>query len=305
MLAQKAALLPKIFRLNDYQKKWLYLILLSLIWGSSFILIKRSLLGFSALQLGGLRIVFAALFLLVIGFRSLRKLRAADIKWLVMAGFLSSFFPPFLFALAQTELDSGVTAIFNSTVPLLTSLVGILLFGIILVKKQIIGVFVGLLGTLALILAGMEFDSTQNYWYAIFILLSALGYAININIVKNRLYHLSSLTITTASFAVVVLPAFGLVIYSGFFQQFQGNGPMHTSIWYLLVLALLGTALANILFNRLIHVSSPVFAASVTYLIPLVAILWGVLDGERINLYQIIGGLIILLGVWLVNKKKR
>ena len=140
---------------------------------------------------------------------------------------------------------------------MLTSVVGILLFGITIVKKQIVGVFVGLLGTLVT-LAGMEFDSTENHRYAIFTSLSALGYAININIVKNRLYHLSSLTITTASFAVL-LPALGLVIYSGFFQQFQGNGPMHIAIWYLLVLALLGTALANMLFNRLIHALSPGF----------------------------------------------
>lgn len=222
-----------------------------------------------------------------------------------MAGFLSSFFPPFLFALAQTELDSGVTAIFNSTVPLLTSLVGILLFGLSIVKKQLVGVLVGLLGTLALIAAGMEFDPTQNYWYAIFILLSAFGYALNINIVKNRLYHLSSLTITTASFVVVLLPALALLLYSDVFREFRYNDPMQSAVWYLLVLALLGTALANLLFNRLIQVSSPVFAASVTYLIPLVAILWGVLDGEHINIYQILGGLVILFGVWLVNKKKR
>ncbi len=291
--------------MSEYQKKWFYLILLSLIWGSSFILIKKALVGYSAIQLGGLRIVFASLTLFVFGFKSLTKIKAEDWKWLVIAGMTSSFFPPFLFAIAQTELDSGITAIFNSIVPLITTLVGIALFGSIITKRQVLGVFIGLFGTIALILAGMEFTPEQNYWYAIFILLSALGYAFNINIIKMKLSHLSPLTLTTASFGVAFVPALVVVWYSGFFNEIVENTKMHDTFWYLLALAVVGTSLANIYFNRLIHLSTPVFAASVTYTIPLVAVLWGVWDGEAINIYQLLGGMIILFGVWLVNKKKK
>ncbi len=291
--------------MSEYQKKWFYLILLSLIWGSSFILIKKALVGYSAIQLGGLRIVFASLTLFVFGFKSLTKIKAEDWKWLVIAGMTSSFFPPFLFAIAQTELDSGITAIFNSIVPLITTLVGIALFGSIITKRQVLGVFIGLFGTIALILAGMEFTPEQNYWYAIFILLSALGYAFNINIIKMKLSHLSPLTLTTASFGVAFVPALVVVWYSGFFNEIFENTKMHDTFWYLLALAVVGTSLANIYFNRLIHLSTPVFAASVTYTIPLVAVLWGVWDGEAINIYQLLGGMIILFGVWLVNKKKK
>lgn len=262
-------------------------------------------MGFTALQLGSLRIVFASTFLFIVGYRSLRILTLRDWKWIFMAGFLSSFFPPFLFAFAQTELDSGVTSIFNSAVPLFTTIVGIALFRAIITKRQIAGVFIGLFGTLALILTGMEFDPNQNYWYAVFILLSALGYALNINIIKKHLGHLSPLTVTTGSFAVAFLPALFIVLYSGFFNEISSDVQMQYSLWYLLALAFLGTAIANIYFNKLIHLSSPVFAASVTYTIPLVAILWGVWDGEMINLYQLIGGAIILFGVYLVNRKKR
>jgi drug/metabolite transporter (DMT)-like permease len=159
--------------LTDYQKKWFYLVLLSLIWGSSFILIKKALFGFNAIQLGGLRIVFASLTLFLLGFRSLSTIKLKDWKWLIVAGLTSSFFPPFLFALAQTQLDSGITSIFNSIVPLLTTLVGIALFGAIITKRQVLGVFIGLFGTVALIMAGMEFTPDQNYWYAILIILSA------------------------------------------------------------------------------------------------------------------------------------
>lgn len=291
--------------MSDYQKKWFYLILLSFIWGSSFILIKKALIGFTALQLGGLRIVLASLTLFVFGFRSMLKIRLVDWKWLIIAGLTSSFFPPFLFALAQTQLDSGITSIFNSIVPLMTTLVGIALFGAIIGKRQVLGVFIGLFGTVALILAGMEFTPEQNYWYSIFILLSALGYAFNINIIKRFLSHLDSLAITTASFAVAFVPALVLVVYSGFFGEIVERVAMHNALWYVLALAILGTAWANILFNNLIQISSPVFAASVTYTIPLVAVLWGVWDGENINSYQLLGGAIILFGVWLVNKKKK
>jgi len=290
---------------NEYNRKWVYLIILSLVWGSSFILIKRALLGFTALQLGSLRIVFASSFLFVVGYRSLRTMTLKDWKWIFMAGLLSSFFPPFLFALAQTQLDSGVTSIFNSVVPLFTTIVGIVLFATIITKRQIAGVFIGLFGTLALIVTGMEFDPNQNYWYSVYILLSALGYALNINIIKKHLGHLSPLAVTTGSFAVAFVPALFITFYSGFFNEIGSNVQMQNSLWYLLALALLGTAIANIYFNKLIHLSSPVFAASVTYTIPIVAVLWGVWDGETINLYQLIGGAIILFGVYLVNRKKR
>lgn len=262
-------------------------------------------MGLTALQLGGLRIVFASLALFVFGFKSVSKIKRSDWKWLVIAGLTSSFFPPFLFALAQTELDSGITSIFNSIVPLMTTLVGIALFGALITKRQVLGVFIGLFGTIGLIVAGMEFTPDQNYWYAIFIFLSALGYAFNINIIKRHLAHLSPLTVTTASFGVAFVPALLLVGYSGFFSDFRINVHMHDALWYLLVLAIIGTAWANILFNKLIHKSSPVFAASVTYTIPLVAVLWGVWDGENINIYQLLGGVIILFGVWMVNKKKK
>jgi len=291
--------------LSDYSKKWVYLILLSLVWGSSFILIKKALLGLTPMQLGGLRIVFASLVLFLFGYPSLKTINRKDWKWIIAAGFLSSFFPPFLFALAQTEIDSGVTSIFNSVVPLLTTLVGIMAFGAIVTKRQILGVVVGLLGTIALVAAGMEFKPDRNYAYAIFILISALGYAFNINIIKKHLAHLSALAVTTGSFGVAFFPALLLVSLSGFYGEFENNEAMHVALWYLLALALIGTSIANIFFNKLIQLSSPVFAASVTYLIPLVALLWAVWDGETMNGYQLLGGLIILLGVWLVNRRKK
>ena len=290
--------------MKESNRKWLYYVLLSLVWGSSFILIKKALIGLTPLQLGGLRIVIASSFLFIIGYKSIRNISLRDWKWITIAGFLSSFFPPFLFALAQTEIDSGVTSIFNSLAPLFTTLVGALLFGLLIKKRQVLGVCIGLLGTILLIAAGAEFNPDQNYWYAIFIIVSALGYAFNINIIKKHLAHLSPLTVTTGSFGVVVVPALLLVISSGFFAEVGSNIKMQEALMYIVLPAVLGTAVANIYFNKLIHVSSPVFAASVTYTIPLIALLWGVLDNEKFNVYQLGGGCIILIGVYLVNSGK-
>jgi len=290
--------------LKNIDQKWIYLVILSFIWGSSFILIKRSLIGYTPLQVGGLRIVFASVLLFILGFRSLKTLSKTDWKWIGIAGLCSSFFPPFFFALAQTEISSGITSILNSVAPLFTTLVGIALFGLMLKSRQVLGVFIGLFGTVVLIAAGMENNVNQNYWYALFIIFAALGYAFNINIIKKYLSHLSPLAVTTASFGVAFFPALFILMYTGVFQQFVNDSAMHQAVWYIMALAFLGTALANILFNKLIKLSSPVFAASVTYLIPLVAVLLGFLDGENISLIQLLGGLIILFGVWLVNRKK-
>ncbi|APQ17060.1 DMT family transporter [Maribacter hydrothermalis] len=290
--------------MKNIDQKWGYLLVLALIWGSSFILIKKSLIGYTPLQVGGLRIVFASVLLFIVGFKSLKSLSKIDWKWVTIAGLCSSFFPPFFFALAQTEISSGITSILNSVAPLFTTLVGIALFGLSLKGRQVLGVFIGLFGTVVLIAAGMENNVDQDYWYTLFILFSALGYAFNINIIKKYLSHLTPLAITTASFGVAFLPAFVILIYTGVFQEFLGNSAMHEAVWYIMALAFLGTALANILFNKLIKLSSPVFAASVTYLIPLVAVLWGFLDGENIIILQLLGGIVILFGVWLVNRKK-
>ncbi|WP_339726393.1 DMT family transporter [Maribacter stanieri] len=290
--------------MKNIDQKWLYLITLSFIWGSSFILIKRSLVGYTPLQVGGLRIVFASTLLFIIGFKSLKTLSKTDWKWIGIAGLCSSFFPPFFFALAQTEISSGITSILNSVAPLFTTLVGIALFGLMLKGRQVLGVLIGLFGTVVLIAAGMENNVNQNYWYSLFIIFAALGYAFNINIIKKYLSHLSPLAVTTASFGVAFFPALIILMYTGVFQQFVHNSAMHQAVWYIMALAFLGTALANILFNKLIKLSSPVFAASVTYLIPLVAVLFGFLDGENISFIQLLGGLIILFGVWLVNRKK-
>ena len=292
----------KSVKMNPKNAKFIYLLVLALIWGSSFILIKRGLVALSPLQLGALRIVFAGLFLVMIGFKSLKNVRLQQWKYLALTACLGTFVPVFLFAFAQTQISSAISAILNSLTPLNTLVFGIILFGVNFQRRQIFGVFIGLAGSVLLIINGVLSHPEANYYYALLLVLASICYALNVNIIKHYLSDLKPLTITTGNFVVILIPAFIVLIFSGFFDAIQEPAAQEVII-YIAILGILGTALANILFFKLIQLSSPVFASSVTYLIPVVAFMWGLVDNESITLIQALGAAIILVGVYLSAKK--
>jgi drug/metabolite transporter (DMT)-like permease len=283
--------------------KWFYLISLSLIWGSSFILIKKALVGLEADQLGSLRIIFSSIIIILIAWKRLSKITKLEWKWITISAFLGSFFPAFLFAFAEKEIDSAVASIINSIVPLNTVIIGMVLFNIRSTKRQIIGVLIGLAGTYMLIMSGIKLNPDQNYLYSGFVILCSFLYALNVNIIKKYLQHLSALTITVGHFAVIIIPAVIVFYFSDFDINSLKNQETIDSVIYVLILAVFGTALAKILFNKLIKISSPVFASSVTYSMLIVSIFWGLVDGEKFSIYQLIATIIIILGVLLTNKK--
>jgi drug/metabolite transporter (DMT)-like permease len=283
-------------------QKWLFLIILSIIWGSSFILIKKSLIGLSPVQLGALRIVISGLLIFVVGFKGLRQQTKRTLKWISISGFLGTFFPAFLFAFAITEIDSAVASILNSLVPLNTIILGFIVFQIFSSRKQIIGVIIGLTGTVMLIGKGATINPDQNYWFAILVIIATLMYALNVNIIKRHLQNVPPITIAVGNFVFIIVPAFLVLIFAGFFSNEVLAGPdLKMSLLYVFLLSLFGTALAKIMFNKLIQISTPVFASSVTYLMPVIAVMWGLMDGEVFSLWQAIATGFILWGVYLSN----
>ena len=285
--------------------KWFYLIALSLIWGSSFILIKKALVGLEASQLGSLRIIFSSIFIFFIAWRNIFSIKKIEWKWITISAFLGSFFPAFLFAFAEKEIDSSVASIINSIVPLNTLILGMIIFKIESTKRQIIGVLVGFFGTYLLISSGLKLNPDQNYNYAGLVILCSFLYALNVNIIKKYLQHLSALTITVGHFTAIIFPAVLVFLFSDFEFSSLEKDEVKTSIFYVFILALFGTALAKIIFNKLIKISSPVFASSVTYSMLIVSIFWGIVDGEKFSVYQLIATLIIVFGVILTNKKAK
>lgn len=286
-------------------KKWTYLLILALIWGSSFILIKKGLVGFTPLQLGSLRIIITALILFLAGFKSLKNLTKTSLKWIAISGLLGTFFPAFLFAYAETEIDSAIASILNSIVPINTIVFGFLAFRIFSSRRQIIGVIIGFAGTFLLITNGASINPEQNYWYAFLVIIATVMYAFNINIIKRHLQNVPPMAIAVGNFAVIIIPAFIVLLFSGFFtsQVIQGSD-FSMSLFYIVLLSLFGTAIAKVLFNNLVQISTPVFASSVTYIMPIIAVMWGLLDGEGFSFWQGIATVIILFGVYLANSKR-
>ena len=290
--------------MNKHNTKWFYLIILSFIWGSSYILIKKSLLGFSPLQLGSLRIIITAFVLFILGFNSLKKIPKNKWKWILATGYIGSFFPSFLFAFAQTEIDSGVTAILNSLTPLATLVIGIIFFKFLINTKQIAGIFIGLIGSLLLIYQGSSINPQQNFLFVVFILIASIFYAISLNLLKAHLQDVSATGIAVGNFLCILPPAFIILFFTDLkIIDFKVNQDMQNAIFYVVVLSVFGSAFAKILFNKLIQISSPIFASSITYTLPIVAIMWGIVDGETITLGQFFSTGLILMGVFLANKK--
>ena len=291
--------------MNDNSKKWLFLLLLSLIWGSSFILIKKSLLGLTPYQLGALRTIITGVFLFSVGLKSLKTIKKSEWKWVVISGFLGSFIPAFLFAIAETEIDSAITSILNSLVPLNAILLGFAIFKIGFTKRQFFGVIIGFIGTSILILKGADLNPDQNYLYAGFVIISTVMYALNVNIIKKHLQNVKPLSIAAGNYVAIMIPAIVILLFTDFFSPSTYSNPdFKMAMVYVIILSFFGTALAKVLFNTLVQISTPVFASSVTYLMPVVALIWGLLDGETFGPLQIVASVIILLGVYLANKKK-
>jgi drug/metabolite transporter (DMT)-like permease len=244
------------------------------------------------------------LFIFIIGYKSLKTIQNHQWKWIVITGFLGTFFPSFLFAFAETEVDSGVVSILNSLVPLNTILIGLAVFKITSTKTQVFGVILGFIGASMLIFNSMELHPDQNYLYAGFVILATVMYASSVNIIKRYLQDVKPIAIATGNFVAIVIPAILVLSFSNFFTTLTfENESIYLSIGCVAILSLFGTVMAKIIFNTLIQISSPVFASSVAYLMPLVALLWGLLDGEVFGVNQGFSSFLILLGVYLVNKK--
>lgn len=281
---------------------WLLLAVLSLIWGSSFILIKRGLEVFSANEVGALRIFFAGLFLVPFAVSFLKKINRKHYPVLFIVGLVGSFLPAFLFAKAQTNLESSVTGVLNALTPMFTMLIGLIGYQQKAKNIQMIGLLLGFLGSVFLIIKGNSGFSI-NY-YALYVVLATIMYGLNLNIIKYKLVEVNPFAITSISL-LFVLPIASVYLFgfSNFLHKVQYVEQAKTSLFYLFILGVLGTAIALILFNKMVKLTSPVFASSVTYIIPIVAVCWGFWGGEELLNQHFLGIFLILSGLYLTSKK--
>lgn len=293
--------------MNTKTFSWIILLVLSLIWGSSFILMKQGMKAFSSDEVAALRITIASAFMLPFLIRYYKIDLLKNLKGLLLMGVFGNLIPAFLFTKAETEISSSLTGMLNALTPLFTIIVGMLAFRQTASRNQLIGVLVGFLGAVSLVVcASSENDQTKNILYSLLVAVATLCYAISVNGIKAFLGHLNSLQATVWSFTLIgPVAAIYLFGFTDVVKHAQENPLAMQSLGYISILAIVGSAISVVIYNTLIKMSGTVFAASCTYLIPVVAIGWGVYDGESVNAMQLLAVLIIIAGIWLINRKKK
>jgi drug/metabolite transporter (DMT)-like permease len=280
------------------------LLLLALIWGTSFILIKQGLKVFEPKELGALRVTAAFLFLLPVGIMKFKEIKSGDSYKLLASGLMGIFIPAFLFATAQTKIDSSVAGILNTLSPLFTMIMGALFFQQRFKGYAIVGIIVGFGGTLLLMVSRAGGKISGINYFALLIVLACVFYGTNLNWIKAKLLHLGSLTLTSVS--LLFIGPIAMIFLFGF-TDFTTKVETVPGAWqalgFVVLLGCMSTAIATALFAKLVKLSTPLFASSVTYIMPIVSVMWGLLDGEVLTIGHFIGMAFIVGGVWLANKK--
>ncbi len=289
--------------MNSEKEKWVLLILLTIIWGSSFILIKKSLEHYGPFQVGALRVLIAGILLAPVAILNIGKFPRKRLKWLIVAAIAGNFVPMFLFPLAETEVSSSIAGIVNSMMPIFVILVGALFWKFKTTGRQMIGVAISFSGACLLMLSGTDGDSLKII-PILWLLLATLLYAVSITTVKSKLSDVPAKILSAfVFFFVLFLPSLITLAFTGFFNDFEGTKGEFIGLGYVSLLSIFGTGLAMMLNYRLLSISTPLFASTVTLLMPIVAVIWGVLDGESLTGLQFAGGFIIIGGLLFLRAK--
>ena len=293
-------------------KNWGLLLILATIWGSSFILMKRGMFTsdsepiFSAAQVGALRMTIAGIVLLPFAIRNLKHIQnLKEVILLGIVGLSGNFFPAFLFTYAQTGISSGYSGMLNSFTPIFTLLISFFVFKNRLTYIQLIGLFIGTIGIILLILSGNHPNENLQFSGSLLpvlaVVLATLCYAISLTTIKFTLQKFKAIEITSLAFFIVLFPSLIAFFQLDTIQTIKSNPHAMEGLGFISILSIVGTAFAVLLFNKLISNSSPLFSSSVTYFIPIVAVLIGMSIGEHINILQIGAMTIVLLGVFIAN----
>ncbi|MFA9205407.1 MAG: DMT family transporter [Burkholderiaceae bacterium] len=278
--------------------------ILSLIWGSSFVLMKEGLTALSAYQVASLRMLFSGLVLLPFAFNAFKKIPKEKMGIVFLSGFLGNFIPAYLFCIAETNIDSSLAGILNSLTPLFTILVGLSFFKTTINRQKMIGVIIGFVGLCLLFAAGKNI-SFQNLGFASLVLVATFFYGLNVNVVGKFLKNIRAIDIVSVAFAFLIIPSTIILYLTGYFSISFNNSNFQQATMASIVLGVVGTSIASILFYMLIKRSTIIFASMVTYGIPIIAVAWGIYFGESISILQVGSLLIILAGVYIVNKPQQ
>ena len=289
--------------MNSKLINWLIFIILSFIWGSSFVLMKEGLSHLTAYQVASLRIISSGLVLLPVAYKSYKQIPGNKILVTFLSGFLGSLLPAYLFCIAEERIDSALAGVLNSLTPIFVIVVGALFFQSKTSLNKVIGIIIALTGSILLFISQPGFSTNSNSVDVLLIVLATIMYGININMVRRHLHDIPSIQIASLALFLNAIPALVVLYFTGYFNKDLLSHGVLVSTAYSFILGVFGTAIASVMFYMLIKRAGVVFSSMVTYAIPLVAIMWGVIYGEKIGWKQAAGLVIILTGVWVANKK--
>tara|TARA_Y100001949_G_scaffold176564_1_gene190459 strand:+ start:2165 stop:3043 length:879 start_codon:yes stop_codon:yes gene_type:complete len=282
---------------------WFLLFILSLIWGSSPILIKKALVSLSPYEIGSLRLTFAAVVLIPFLGKNFKEIKKKDYLILFISGIVGNVIPYFLYPIAQTNIDSATSGVLTSLTPFFALLIGVVFYKQNATKNNIIGLITGFVGTTILIIFSSQVGVIGNNVFGLFVVLATLLYGINLNLIKYHLNHLKPVTITSFSIVSILPVTFYILLSETPFIDHMNNYESYKlEFFYVFVLGFLSTSVATLIFYNLIKIKDTVFASMVTYLMPIVAIFIGIADGEIINIIQVGGMILILTGVFINSK---
>ena len=296
--------------MNSKIINWFLFVVLCLIWGSSFELMKLGMFEnhdlskpvLSPYQVASIRIFSAGIVMLPFAFKALKSIPKNLLQYIILSGLIGSFIPAFLFCIAETKIGGGIAGSLNSLTPLFVILVGALFFNLVTNSRKIVGVLIGLMGSVFLIYANSKDQHINHFLYIGFVILATVLYGFNVNMVVKKLTAVPSIQIAAIAFSFLIIPSLIILYFTGYFSLnlFESKYILATSASS--ILGILATAIASILFYSLMKKAGGLFASTVTYGIPFVAIGWGLLNGEHITILHVIGLIIILCGVYLANK---
>lgn len=283
---------------------WLVFALLSVVWGSSFILMKEGLTAFSPYQVASLRMLSAGIILLPFAIQHMRKIPKEKMGLVIISGVVGNFIPAYLFCIAETQIDSALAGILNSLTPFFTILVGVIFYKVETNKTKMLGILVGFIGLVLLFAAGKEV-SLHNISFASLVLLATLLYGINVNTVGRYLKNIGSLAIASVAFSFLIIPSLAVLYFTGYFKYDFTQPLIQHATLASAVLGIVGTSIASILFYYLVKQAGILFGSLVTYGIPVIAVSWGILYGEKITPMQYVWMGVILMGVFIANSSKQ
>ncbi len=285
---------------------WLLFMLLSAIWGSSFILMKIGLTNhLTPYQVAAIRIATSGIVLFPVAIGALKKIPSAKIYYVFLSGFIGSLLPAFLFCLAEEKIDSSLAGTLNSLTPVFAISIGAVFFNIPASGQKITGAIIALAGCFLLLISKNNLQQNSELPYVLLVVLATVLYGTNVNLVAKHLGGIPSLQITAVALVLNAIPAVVILYFTNFFSNAFQNKSLLIGTGAAVVLGIGGTAIATFLFYALVKRAGGFFASMVTYGIPFIAIGWGIYFGESFNLAQAGSLFIILTGIYFANKKEK